>query len=99
MPKTIIWSPLAEVDLEKILNYLEINWGGSSSIKFIDMIEHSLGQISINPRQYPLINKRLRVRKCVLSNQNSLFYKNTGTHIFLLRIYDNRQDPKSLKFE
>ena len=99
MHKTIFWSPLADEDLDKILNYLEINWGASSSLKFIEMIEHSLGQISINPRQYPLINKKMRVRKCVLSKQNTLFYKNTMTHIFLLRIYDNRQDPKTLKFE
>ena len=54
MPKKIIWSPLAEEDLEAILAYLQINWGNSSSLKFLNLIDYSLSQIAINPSQFPL---------------------------------------------
>jgi len=98
MPKKISWSPLAEEDLESILGYLQTNWGNAASLKFLNVVDHLLSQIANNHRQFPLINKKHRIRKAVLSKHNSLYYKNARSHIYLLRIYDNRQDPKKLKF-
>ena len=98
MPKKIIWSPDSERDLEIILEYLSDEWESSVAVKFLDIMEDLTKQISINPRQFPLIHNRLNIRKCVITKHNTLYYRNKQTHVELLRIYDTRQDPEKLKF-
>ena len=64
MHKQIIWSSKSVSDLENILDYLALKWDDSVSLKFLDLIEALILQISINPIQYPLIHKKLNIRKC-----------------------------------
>lgn len=99
MHKKIIWSPDSEQDLEIILEYLSYEWESSVATKFLDIIEDLTTQISINPRQFPLLHTRLNIRKCVITKHNTLYYINRRTHVELLRIYDSRQDPEKLKFQ
>ncbi len=54
MHKQIIWSSKSVNDLENILDYLALEWDDSVSLKFLDLIEALILQISINPIQYPL---------------------------------------------
>jgi plasmid stabilization system protein ParE len=98
MAKPIRWSPKADEDLEKILDYLADEWEEAVSLKFLDLIDILLNQIAISPRQFPLINKSLNIRKCVLTKHNTLFYRNKRTVIEVVRIYDTRQDPEKLQF-
>ena len=97
MPKPIIWSPQADKDLEEILDYLAEEWENSVSLKFLDLVDILLKQIAINPKQFPLINKSLNIRKCVITKHNTLFYRNKRTVIEVVRIYDTRQDPEKLQ--
>jgi len=98
MPKQIIWSPLAESDFLSILDYLHGNWEMNVVQAFIDITFTSISQISGNPRLFPLINKDRKIRKCVLTRHNSLFYRDGKDSIEILRIFDNRQDPHKLIF-
>ena len=98
MPKPIIWSPLSENDFANILNYLDKNWEKKVAFNFIELTENILNQIAINPRQFPIFYKRKKVRKCVLTKHNSLFYRDGKTNIEILRIYDTRQDPSTMTF-
>jgi plasmid stabilization system protein ParE len=98
MPKPIIWSPLSENDFANILDYLDKNWEPKVASKFIELIENNINQISINPKQFPICFKRKRIRKCVLTKHNSLFYRDGKTYVEILRIYDSRQDPNTLTF-
>ena len=98
MHKQISWSSKSVSDLENILDYLALEWDDSVALKFLDLIEVLMLQISINPIQYPLIHKKLNLRKCVITKHNSLFYRNRKGHVEIVRIYDNRQDPKKLEF-
>jgi plasmid stabilization system protein ParE len=99
MPKKIFWSPLSENDFSKILDYLDNNWGEKVASQFIDLTDSFLTQISINPRQFPVINKKIKVRKCVLTKHNTLYYRDSKAQIDILRIYDTRQDPDKLTFK
>ena len=98
MPKPIIWSPQSEKDLGKILDYIAVKWDASVSIKFLNLVNCLVDQISGNPKQYPLIHKQLNIRKCVITKHNNLYYRNKRSFIELLRIFDNRQDPEKLEF-
>lgn len=98
MPKYIIWSPSAVKDFEHVLDYLKENWSNEVTLKFLDEIEILISFISKQPKQFPLINKKLKVRKCVITKHNTLFYRENKEFIELLRIFDTRQNPKKMKF-
>jgi len=51
MPKPIIWSPQSEKDLGKILDYIAVKWDASVSIKFLNLVDRLVVQISGNPKQ------------------------------------------------
>ncbi len=99
MSKQIVWSPSAESDFANILEYLQENWEERVTNQFIDLTESILTQISTNPRQFPLIHKKQKIRKCVITKHNTLFYRESNSQVDLLRIYDTRQDPNTLTFK
>ena len=99
MPKLIIWSPLSEKDFASILDYLQTNWNDKVVSDFIEITEGVIGQIASNPTQFPVINKKKQVRKCVITKHNTLFYRDRKENIDILRIFDTRQDPYKLKFQ
>jgi len=58
MSKQIVWSPSAESDFANILEYLQENWEERVTNQFIYLTAGILEQISINPKQFPLIHKK-----------------------------------------
>jgi len=98
MAKQIIWSPLAESDLSNILDYLDKNWERKVAINFLDLTDNFVNQISLNPKQFPVIHKRKGIRKCVITKHNTLFYRSKRDKVEVLRIYDTRQNPETLTF-
>jgi len=99
MPKKVIWSPLSEKDFDSILEYLQSNWDNKVVHNFIEIVDELLTQISNNPKQFPVIQKKKKIRKCVITKHNTLFYRDRKEFIDILRIFDNRQDPKKLRFQ
>jgi plasmid stabilization system protein ParE len=99
MSKYLIWAPLAEHDFELILDYVYQDWGADITRKFIEKIEKLTEQILINPKQFPLINRKRKIRKCVVTKHNTLIYRERKGFVEILRIFDTRQDPKSLRYE
>lgn len=99
MTKNVIWSPLSESDFESILFYLRENWSNRIIKNFIDQVENLVIQISNNPKQFPLVNKKRKVRKCVITKHNTIFYRETRSYVEILRIFDTRQDPKKKQYE
>ncbi|MDP4227341.1 MAG: type II toxin-antitoxin system RelE/ParE family toxin [Bacteroidota bacterium] len=99
MPKQVVWSPLSEGDFAMILDYLYKNWDEKVAIQFINLTESILGQIAINPRQFPIINKKKRIRKCVLTKHNTMYYRDGKSQVEILRIFDTRQDPNTLIYK
>ena len=99
MLKSNSWSPLAVTDFENILNYLNENWDEKVVLRFIKETETLLFNISKQPKQFPLVNKKIKVCKCVISKHNTLFYQENKEYIALLRIFDTRQNPKKSKIK
>ncbi len=56
MSKNLIWSPLAESDLENILSYLQTNWSSLVITDFLDRIDNLISQIANHPKQFPVVN-------------------------------------------
>jgi plasmid stabilization system protein ParE len=90
-------SPSAKEDIENISQYLNQEWGKVVLSRFLIKINWIISQIVINPQQYPVINTRLKIRRCVITKQNTLYYIYVNGKIKIVRIYDTRQDPNKLK--
>lgn len=97
MHKELIWSPLADDDLNNILEYLLSNWASAVAENFIDLIDNNIERVISNPRQFPLVYKTRKYRKCVITKHNTLYYKELDNSIMILRIFDTRQSPRKLK--
>jgi len=93
MTKQIIWSPLSESDLDCLLSYLQTHWSNNVALDFLDKIDLLITQLSLNPKQFPLINKKRKIRKCVITKHNILFYRETKKSIEIIRLFDTRQSP------
>lgn len=91
--------PLSEQDFDSILVYLRLHWDDSAVDQFIEIVDKLVIQICINPRQFPIVNKSKKVRKCIITKHNAMFYREQGNFIEILRIFDTRQNPKKLRFQ
>lgn len=98
MLNSIIWSPESEEDFSDILTYLISEWNLKIAENFIKDINYSVGNISRNPHLYSIAFEPEKIRSCVISKHNTLFYTLIKDKITILRIFDTRQNPNKLKF-
>lgn len=98
MSKKVIWSPSAQEDLEKVLEYLSSKWNERIINKFINKVDDNIGLIVEDPIIFPLINEELNIRKSVITKHNTLYYRETLEEIQIIRLFDSRQNPKKLNF-
>lgn len=92
----IIWTHEAETDYHRNLIYLSENWPETVSVDFVLEVNQLLNSIQIHPDLFPLINHK-KVRKAVLKKQISLYYKVENQNIYLIRFWNNYQNPDLLK--
>ena len=97
MNNEVIWSPESEDDLSNIFNYLLIKWNFKIADNFINDVENKIQNIVKNPILYPIIHSELVIRRCVITKHNSIIYFQKNEIIYILRVFDNRQDPEKLK--
>jgi plasmid stabilization system protein ParE len=98
MPKSIVWSKQAGEDLLEISDYLALEWENQTALEFINYVDRLVNQIANYPKLFPLIHRKKKIRKCVINSRNSIYYIEQKQGIDILRIYDNRRNPKTLKF-
>ncbi len=96
--KKATWSPAAENDLRKILDYLQNKWNPHVINRFINKIDDSIELILEDTKIFSIINHELQIRKCVITKQNTLYYREVTYGIEIVRLFDSRQDTKKLKF-
>lgn len=98
MPKQVIWAPSAENDFGVILEYLNQQWGAKTTYQFIEITSTIIQQIAWKPKMLPISNKKMKIRRGVITKHNSIYYRESPAQIQIIRIYDTRQDPDKLTF-
>lgn len=93
----IVWSDEANNNLSRIIDYLETNWTDKELRKFFRKLEKTLQLISQYPQIFPVTHQHKNIHKCVLTKQTSIYYRFQNDKIFLITLFDNRQNP--LKFK
>lgn len=95
--KKVIWSPDAKEDLENITDYLMFQWGIEVTSRFLFHTDKIIGQLAKNPKQYPIFSFKKRIRRCVLTKQNTIYYRVKNERVEIVRIFDTRQNPNNLR--
>ena len=91
------YSSDANRDYRKLIKRVRFKWGVRSAQKLDRQIRACEAQIAVHPEQYPRAAYAVDVRKCVVTKQTSLFYEIKATEILVVAVFDNRQDPETLK--
>ena len=97
MAYEIRFSDEAVIQLQKICIYLNDNWSEKITEEFLEVLYHKLEVISSFPYSYPGSVSNIKIRKCVVTDQTSLFYEFKNNKIIILSIFDNRQSPDKIK--
>ncbi|GAP71471.1 hypothetical protein SAMD00024442_123_2 [Candidatus Symbiothrix dinenymphae] len=91
--------PKAERNLDEIHDYIAQNYTDREVNRFFAKLNKSLLLATQNPFMYRQAAQNRTIRRCVLSKQTSFVYKIKKDRIDILFMFDNRQNPNTLKFE
>lgn len=95
--KEIIISPLAADDLDKLYQYLQIEFGQSSVEKFHHQWLDFLAVVSFHPRIFPILHKKKNFRKHSIHPKTMIIYKPSYRHIEIITLFNTLQHPATLK--
>ncbi len=98
MALTIYWSKRADQKFDKIIEYLNEEWGEKVTKDFVGKVYDFIGILQEFPEIGTLENKENNIRGFVIVKQLTLFYKINHDKIILLNFFDNRMDPKKMKY-
>ncbi len=88
----IIWLPQAETDFDKILLYMQENWGEKVVDDFILKFERIIELMIDKPRMFRHSSK-MNVHQVLITKHNLLFYRIIENKVELLTFFNTRQNP------
>ena len=94
MAYKIGWNKKAQTTFDKIVDYLLDEFGESSAKKFINKVNNFLELIEQNPEVGKIEVEEKSIRSWRVSKFTIAFYQVKNDHIFILKFFDGRQDPK-----
>jgi plasmid stabilization system protein ParE len=80
----------------EILEHVFKNFGADKTLKVDQHFEKVIDYIATNPFLYPLSEKKMNLRRCVISHQTTLYYRFNGEYIELASFRGNRLNPETL---
>ena len=97
MALKVKWSKYADQSFDRILNYLEAEWGETVARAFVRRTYEFLDLLSEFPEIGSIENPEPQIRGFVLVKQITVFYIRKKDSVILLNFYDNRRKPTILK--
>lgn len=91
----ISWSHKAENQFDKIITYLEKEFGNITTSEFVRKVFDVLSVISIFPEIGSIENRKYRIRGLIINKHVTLFYQVRKNRIIILNLFDNRQNPEN----
>lgn len=94
--RRIIWSPRAQKDYARIIDYLLMHWTLKEIQKFVDQVEVVIsilrkGNVEFRKTRYA------KLHVAVISEHISVYYRVLPkAKVEIVRIWDNRQNPSML---
>jgi plasmid stabilization system protein ParE len=93
MALKVKWSKYSDQSFDRILDYLEAEWGENVTRAFVRRTYEFLDLLAEFPEIGSMENPEKQIRGFVLIKQITVFYIRKTDSIILLNFYDNRQKP------
>lgn len=93
----VLISENAQIRFKEILLYLDINWSESVKNNFVLNFKKIIGILKSKPLFVSRIFKKEKIRKCLITKHNALYYTISNNKVQIITIQDTRQNPKKLK--
>lgn len=93
----IFWTNEAVRNLDEILGYLSNTWTQREVNEFKRKLSKQISLIRQNPNIFPISCYNSRLRKSVLGKQTIIFYEVLGQVIYLVYLFNTRQDIERIK--
>lgn len=93
------WTTRAHRDYEAIIEYLLKEWSVKEAKDFINDVEKQMAYVKKYPYMFQESSIKAGVRRIVIREQVSLYYRIQTDVIEVLTIFDTRQSPQNLSFE
>lgn len=90
------FSERASLELTDILKYIEKEWSLKIAEDFSDLLNKKISYLESNPLLYPSFKSKTSIRRCVVSQQVSMFYTIVNDEVRILSLFDTRQNPKKI---
>ncbi len=97
MQRQIVLSNSAKNSLNQLFKYLETNWSNNVKLKFISKLENKLKVVRETPEIFAKSEIKAGLRKCVITRQTAMYYTFDEKSIYILTVFDNRQNPQDLE--
>tara|TARA_B100000780_G_scaffold257049_1_gene206618 strand:- start:2643 stop:2957 length:315 start_codon:yes stop_codon:yes gene_type:complete len=92
-------SKLSTYKLELITKYLVENWSTNTKNQFLKRLQVCFKSVSKNPTAFPRSSSRPDIRKVVITKQTTAYFKIESDSIYVITIFDTRQDPEKIDLE
>ncbi len=101
MVVTVIWSKQARDDFREVVAYLRENWSDDLAATFAESSYQKITLLETIPEMGVLSHKYLNTRRILLSRYTALYYQYEPESVvlFLLGLFDTRQNPEKNPFE
>lgn len=98
MALTIRWTKRAEKKIDKIIEYLLIEWNEQVTETFVKRVYDFIDTLTDFPEIGTIENKEKAIRAFTIVKQINIFYHVGKKQIVILNFFDNRQSPKKKRF-
>lgn len=93
MALMVKWSKYADQSFDRILEYLQAEWGDNVTRAFVRRTYEFLDLLAEFPEIGTIENQERQIRGFVIIKQITIFYIRKSDTVILLNFYDNRQKP------
>lgn len=99
MSRKVVISKTAKKKLDKLFEYLIMEWSVKVKTDFVEKLDTSIEIIKNQPEIFPESKKGKGLRKCVITKQTTLYYRYNSKQIYIVTLFDTRQNPMKLDEE
>ena len=92
----VFWTDEAIKNLQSIMDYLDCQWTQREIDNFKKKLAKQIELIETNPRLFPVSEYNPGLRKAVLSKQTTIFYEIADRMIYLVYLFNSRQDIEKI---
>lgn len=92
----VVWTREAEKSFDRILDYLMEVWTSKEALAFVDMVDETVGKISVNPKMFKVSQYDDKSREALITKHTTMFYRIFDDVIEIEYFWGNFQDPKKI---